>query len=317
LKDSVLVSVCIPCHNAASYVGQAIDSILDQTWQAIEIIVVDDGSTDGSSTILDAYSSSRLRVIHQENRGQCAAANRAFAEAQGDLIKFFDADDLLAPESIGHQVRRLNGRKDAIASAQWGRFYNDAPSTFKLNPQSVWCDLPSLDWLTEAWFDARPMMQCGLWLIPRPILERSGGWDESLSLINDFEFFARVLCNTNEVLFTPEATLYYRSGLQGSLSGQKSRKAVESAFHSLLKGTGHLLERRSDPQARLSCANVLQDFIYTYYPDHPDLRALIQQRISELGGSDLEVSGGPRFHQLRRLVGWKAAKRVQKLGGRA
>jgi glycosyltransferase involved in cell wall biosynthesis len=314
---SPAVSVCIPCHNAASYIGQAIDSILDQTWQAIEIIVVDDGSTDGSSTILDTYAPSRLRVIHQENRGQCAAANRAFAEAQGDLIKFFDADDLLAPESIGHQVRRLNDRKDAIASAQWGRFYNDDPSTFKLNRQSVWCDLPSLDWLTEAWFDARPMMQCGLCLIPRPILERSGGWDESLSLINDFEFFARVLCNTNEVLFTPEATLYYRSGLQGSLSGQKSRKAVESAFHSLLKGTAHLLERRSNPQARLSCANVLQDFIYTYYPDHPDLRALIQQRISELGGSDLEVSGGPRFHQLRRLVGWKAAKRVQKLGGRA
>jgi len=317
LKDSSLVSVCIPCYNAASFIGQAIDSILAQSWQALEIIVVDDGSTDGSSTILNSCVSSRLRVIRQDNRGQCAAANRALAEAQGELVKFFDADDLLAPESIEHQVRRLNDRRDAIASAQWGRFYNDDPSTLKLNPQHVWRDLPSLDWLTEAWVDARPMMQCGLWLIPRPILERSGGWDESLSLINDFEFFARVLCHANEVLFTPEATLYYRSGLQGSLSGQKSRRAVESAFHSLLKGTAHLLERRSDPQARLSCANVLQDFIYTYYPDHPDLRALVQLRISDLGGSDLDVSGGPRFHQLRWLVGWKAAKRLQKLGGRA
>jgi glycosyltransferase involved in cell wall biosynthesis len=312
-----LVSVCIPCHNAAPYVAQAIESVLAQTWQAVEIIVVDDGSTDDSGSILDAYASSNLRVIHQDNRGQCVAANRAFAEARGDLIKFFDADDLLAPELIERQVHRLNGRTDATASAQWGRFYNDDPSTFKPNPQSVWRDLPSLDWLTEAWVDACPMMQCGLWLIPRPILELSGGWDESLSLINDFEFFARVLCHSSEVLFTPEATLYYRSGLQGSLSGQKSRRAVESAFHSLLKGTGCLLERRSDPQARLSCANMLQDFIYTYYPDHPDLRDLIQQRICELGGSDLEVSGGPRFHHLRRLVGWKAAKRLQKLGGRA
>jgi hypothetical protein len=156
-----------------------------------------------------------------------------------------------------------------------------------------------------------------MFLIPRDLLKQSGGWDESLSLIDDFEFFARVLCHANEVLFTPEATLYYRSGLQGSLSGQKSLRAVESACHSLLKGTAHLLERRSDSQARLSCANVLQDFIYTYYPDHPDLRALVQLRISDLGGSDLDVSGGPRFHQLRRLVGWKAAKRMQKLGGRA
>jgi hypothetical protein len=153
-----------------------------------------------------------------------------------------------------------------------------------------------------------------MFLIPRALLDHAGGWDESLSLIDDFEFFARVLCHASEVLFTPEATLYYRSGLQGSLSGQKSRRAVDSAFHSLLKGTAHLLERRSDPQARLSCANVLQDFIYTYYPDYPDLRALIQQRIGELGGSELEVSGGPRFHQLRRLVGWKAAKRLQHIG---
>ncbi len=312
-----LVSVCIPCHNAARYVGQAINSILAQSWPAIEIIVVDDGSSDGSGAILDTYSSSRLRVIHQENRGQCAAANRAFAEAQGDLIKFFDADDLLAPESIEHQIRRLNGRTDAVASAQWGRFYGNDLSTFKLYPQSVWRDLAALDWLTEAWDNAQPMMQCGIWMIPRAILERSGGWDESLSLINDFEFFARVLCHANEVMFTYEATLYYRSGLLNSLSGQKSRTAVESAFHSLLKGTAHLLERRSDPQARLSCANVLQDFIYTYYPDHPDLRALIQQRIRELGGSNLEASGGPHFHQLRRLVGWKAAKRLQKLAGRA
>lgn len=312
-----LVSICIPCHNAAPYVGQAIESILAQSWTAIEIIVVDDGSTDGSGTILDTYASSRLRVIHQENRGQCAAANCAFTEAQGDLIKFFDADDLLAPESIEAQVHRLNARTDSVASAQWGRFYDNELSTFQLNPQSVWRDLSALDWLTEAWIDARPMMQCGLWLIPRPILEQSGGWDESLSLINDFEFFARVLIHANEVLFTPEATLYYRSGLQGSLSGQKSRSAVESAFHSLLKGTGHLLQRRSDPEAHLSCANMLQDFIYTYYPDHPDLRALIQKRIQELGGSNLATSGGPRFHQLRRLMGWKAAKRLQKLSGRS
>lgn len=174
-----------------------------------------------------------------------------------------------------------------------------------------------LDWLVEAWRDAQPMTQPGTFLIPRTLLDRSGGWDESLSLIDDFEFFSRLFCHASEVLFTPEATLYYRSGLPGSLSSQKNRKAVESAFHSLLKGTGHLLQRRSDPEARLSCANVLQQFVYGVYPDHLDLRRVIQQRIQELGGSNLAISGGPRFQQLRRLVGWKATKRLQKLIGRA
>lgn len=312
-----LVSVCIPCHNAAPYVGAAIDSILAQTWPKIEIIVVDDGSTDGSGTILDTYISSKILIIHQDNRGQCAAANRALAKAQGDLIKFFDADDLLSPESIEHQIHRLNDRNDAVASACWGRFHNDDLSSFTLNPQSVWRDLSALDWLTEAWVNGQPMMQCGLWLIPRSILECSGGWDESLSLINDFEFFARVLCQAKDVLFTAHATLYYRSGLANSLSGQKSRKAMESACRSLLMGTGHLLRRRCDPAARLSCANMLQEFIYSTYPDHPDLMRMVRQRIKELGGSNLAISGGPRFHQLRRLVGWKAARRLHKLAGRS
>lgn len=314
--NSPLVSVCIPCHNAAAYVGDAIQSILDQTWQSIEVIVVDDGSTDGSREVLQCYASDKVKIIRQDNQGQCAAANRAFAEAQGRLIKFFDADDILSIETIEHQVRRLAERTDAIASAPWGRFYNNDISTFQLNHQSVWRDLPTLSWLVEAWNDAHPMMQCGLWLIPREILDTSGGWDESLSLINDFEFFTRVLCHANHVLFVPEATLYYRSGLSSSLSGQKSRAAWESAFNSLMRGTSYLLERQNDFQALRSCANILQNYVYSVYPDCPDLRFQATKRISELGGSDLAMPAGPRLRAVQRLLGWKAAKRLQLLTGR-
>jgi glycosyltransferase involved in cell wall biosynthesis len=309
------VSICIPCHNAGPYVSAALDSALAQTWKNLEVIVVNDGSTDGSKGILDSYRTKGVKVIHQKNLGQCAAANRALAESSGDYIKFFDADDLLSPEFIERQMARLQGRTDAVASAGWGRFHDDDLTTFRANPQSVWRDMKGTDWLVEAWRDARPMMQCALWLIPKPILEKCGGWDEELSLINDFEFFARVLCHAEEVLFTPDAILYYRSGLNGSLSGQKSRKAVESAYHSLLRGTGHLLGKRADDAARLSCANVLQDFIYTYYPQHADLRADIQRRVEELGGSDLPPDGPPRFHRLRRLVGWPIARRIQRATG--
>ena len=80
----------------------------------------------------------------------------------------------------------MGDRQDAIASSRWGRFYSDDLSTFSLNQQSVWRDMPAIEWLVEAWADAQPMMQCGLWLIPRAIIDTAGGWDESLSLINDF-----------------------------------------------------------------------------------------------------------------------------------
>ena len=97
-----LVSVCMPCFNAERYVKIAIDSILEQSWDSLEIIIVNDGSTDASELILDSIADSRVRVIHQENRGQCAAANRALAEAQGTLIKFFDADDKIVIADVGH-----------------------------------------------------------------------------------------------------------------------------------------------------------------------------------------------------------------------
>ena len=101
------VSILIPCYNAAPYLAAAVDSALAQTWPHKEIIVVNDGSTDRSGEILESYRSKGIKVIHQENRGQCAARNRAFQECSGDYIKFFDADDWLAPRTVELQMERI------------------------------------------------------------------------------------------------------------------------------------------------------------------------------------------------------------------
>ncbi len=275
--------------------------------------MVDDGSTDESAAVLATYVDRGVKVITEKCGSAAKARNRAWAEATGDYIKFFDADDLINPEFIALQMARVAGRTDAVASSEWGRFYGDDLTTFRLNPQSVWRDMEATDWLVEAWREARPMMQPGMFLIPASILRKAGGWDESLTLIDDFEFFTRVLCHTSEVLFTPGAVLHYRSGLSGSLSGQKSRKAVESAFKSLTKGAEHLLARRADTETKRSCANLFQDFIYTYYPDHADLLHAMKARITELGGSDLPPDGPPRFQKLCRLLGWRMARRIKQL----
>jgi hypothetical protein len=152
-----------------------------------------------------------------------------------------------------------------------------------------------------------------MFLIPRLLIEKHGGWDERLSLIDDFEFFARILSRSSGLRFAPNASLFYRSGLPGSLSGRKSRGAVESAHLSLLLGTQHLLDAEDSPRTRKTCANLLRDFEYTYYPHHSDLRASMRARVEQLGGWDLEPDGPPGFHKLRRFVGWKLARRVQRL----
>ena len=311
-----LVSVCMPCYNAGKYVAEALDSVLAQTYPNLEVIVVNDGSKDDSANVLERYRAKGVTIIDQENAGQCAAANRAYADARGEYIKFFDADDILSPGFIEAQVKRLQGRTDAVASARWGRFYNDDLATFRLNPEPVWQDMKPEDWLVESWINARAMMQCALWLIPRALLEKTGLWDERLSLINDFEFFARVLCGAKEVLFCEDATLYYRSGMHGSLSAEKSRKGYESQCESILLGASYLLARRSDIRAKLACANTYQQAYYDFYPTHADLCAKMAEKIGCCGGSTLQPACGRGFQLLRRVVGWKAAKRIIRLLGR-
>lgn len=316
MSGQPLVSVCMPCHNAEKYVGEAIESVLNQTYKNIELIVVNDGSTDRSGKVLEKYKKKGVKVFEQENRGQCAAANRALSESCGEYVKFFDADDILSPGLIEAQVRRLVGREDAVASARWGRFYDDDLKTFRLNPEPVWRDMESTQWLVEALQKAQPMQQCGLWLIPRTVLKQVGGWNEKLSLINDFEFFCRILVSVNTVLFCEESTLFYRSGIPGSLSAQKSRKARESECESLLLGTGHILRKRQDAEARLACANMCQHLIYDLYPRHPDLRARLQTRVKECGGAKIEPSGGRYFQMLRPWIGWKLARVFQRAIGK-
>ncbi len=308
----MIVSVLMPCYNAAPYVRAAVESVLAQTWHELELILIDDGSTDGLERALAGITDSRLKVVHQPNRGQCAAANRAFALCRGELIKFFDADDILSPDHLARQIARLGDRRDAVVLGEWARFYGDDPATAVFAPLPMYRDATPVEWLASEWMNARPMMQCGLWLIPKGILLQCGLWDERLSLINDFEFFARVLTHASDILYAPGARLCYRSGVAGSLSGRKSRRAVESAYLSLMLGTDQLLAAEDSPRTRQACANMLCDFEYAYYPDHPDLRQKMLARIQELGGSTLEPDGPPGFVKLRALVGWKAARLVQR-----
>jgi glycosyltransferase involved in cell wall biosynthesis len=310
------VSILLPCYNAEMHIGATLESALAQTWPNTEIIAVNDGSTDGTRAVLRAYEPRGVTVIDQTNKGQCAAANVAFHHSSGALIKFLDADDLLSPDHIALQATRISGLNDHVAMGEWARFYNDDIEKADFRPLPMYRDAEPVDWLAAEWLDAKPMTQCGCFLIPRTVLDRSGLWDERLSLINDFEFFTRVLLAAQRIAYTPGARLYYRSGVPTSLSASRSRSAVESAFLSLGLAIDHLLAAENSARTRLACANVMRYFDYTYYPNHGDLRAQARRRAAELGGANIGPDGPPAFHTLRKMVGWRIARRIQLAFGR-
>ena len=305
-----LVSICIPAYNGENYICESINSALNQSYPAIEIIVVNDGSTDRTLELLNRYKG-RIKVIDTVNRGQCAAANTAFKAATGAYIKFMDADDLISSNFINSQIKKINDRKDAIVSAAWGRFYKDDLSTFRLNKESVWRDMKPIDWLVESLWDGPNMMQCALWLIPREVLIESGLWDERLSLINDFDFFIRVLLASKDVLFADDAILYYRSGISNSLSKQKSRKANESAFLSTQLGVETIMKYENSVRTRKICADAFQLWKYQFYPNHMDLYLRSEEWIKQLGGSEYLFDAGGKTRLLSKALGWKMVKRIK------
>ena len=150
-----------------------------------------------------------------------------------------------------------------------------------------------------------------MWLIPRSLWERAGGFDPRLSLNNDFHFSIKLLLASQGVRFARDAVYSYRKGLTGALSGSSGRRAMESAFLTTQLGTDLLLQREGSPRIRKVCADRYQRWLFQFYPKYPDLVSHSEQRIEELGGSNLELQGGLILKWLKRVVSWKCIRNLQ------
>lgn len=112
----VKVSIIIPVYNVITYLEECINSVLAQTYQDLEILMVDDGSTDGSGVACDGYAGmdDRIRVIHKKNGGLSDARNAGMAVSTGDYLYFLDSDDVIAPNTIAHMVQCLDDQVDIV-----------------------------------------------------------------------------------------------------------------------------------------------------------------------------------------------------------
>ena len=305
-----LVSILVPCYNAAAWLGETLSSALSQTWPEKEIVVVDDGSTDESLAVARSFETRGVQVISQPNRGASSARNAAFAASRGDWIQFLDADDLLHPEKLAHQMRLAASAGPELAlCSKWTRFTR-IPADADFTPQRLCMDAEPVDWLVTK-FEYHAMMHPAAWLVSRQLAARAGAWDESLSLDDDGEYFTRVVLASRGVRYCQEALSYYRSQLPSSLSGRKSEKAWESAYRSLELSAGRLRQAEDSPRTRRACANAFQRFIYDAYPMAKDYRRRAAAAVASLGGTRVQPEGGPLFQRARSLLGWRAAKRLQ------
>jgi len=117
MSDEPTVSVVIPAYNAERYIGETLESVLAQTYRDFEVVVVDDGSTDGTREIVRGYGEP-VRLVEQPNSGPAAARNRGVREARGEFIAFIDADDLWLPEKLALQVPLFDDEEVGLVSCR-------------------------------------------------------------------------------------------------------------------------------------------------------------------------------------------------------
>ncbi len=314
---SQIVSIIIPCYNASRWLPETLESALAQTWPQLEIIVVNDGSTDDSLDIARRYEPREVRVIDQPNRGASAARNRGLREARGEFIQFLDADDLLSPGKIAAQVALLGScPPGTVASCAWGRFTGD-PTAARFVDTAVFRDFAPLDFLMLSG-ETGAMMHPSAWLVPRTVADAAGPWNETLSLNDDGEYFGRVVLASKGIAHCAEAAArsYYRSGLSGSLSQQRSTAARCSQFTSLELITQRLLAAEDSSRIRRAGAGHWRRFVHDFYPEPAELIARAEAEIRLLGESVGTPVMGPKTAALSALLGWRNVWRLKQWFGR-
>lgn len=228
-----LVSIVVPVYNGEKHLAQCIESLLAQTYSNIELICVDDGSTDGSLAILESHAKndSRVKVIHQENAGPGRARNVGISHAKGEFIYFFDCDDWCAPELIASAVERavatdaqvvvlpfysVDERVGTPILASWALLRDKYPADV-----FSWKDNPG--WLYEA-FSNLPWVKL---MRTSFVKDNSIQFEEDVRLTEDLLFAVKALTLAERISYTSDALIYHREGTGDNTMARKDKHPLD------------------------------------------------------------------------------------------
>jgi glycosyltransferase involved in cell wall biosynthesis len=244
------VSILIPCFNAERWIGQTIETALAQTWSDKELIVVDDGSTDGSLDVIKRYGD-RVRWETGPNRGGGAARNRLLELAQGNWLQYLDADDWLMPDKIAHQMAFLNTHAAAdvlygpVIIEHWSETHSWREALSIPEPRDPWI-------LLARWF----LPQTGAVIWRKQAILDVGGWKVDQPCCQEHELYLRLLMAGKPFVYTEAAGAVYRQWSEMTLC-KRDRFEVARRRLEVLKSTEvFLAERRELTPERRQALNI-------------------------------------------------------------
>ena len=319
LSHNPLVSVIIPVYNAEDYIEQTINSAKQQTWGNIEIIIVDDGSTDNSLAIAKIHESERVKIITQPNSGASIARNKGIAVANGDYLQFLDADDLLSPDKIASQLEQLVDNPGYVGLCTTVHF-KTGTDPFKQPVQHEWYDTGSndpVDFLMKlyAGHEIIPghggMIQPNAWLTPRKLIDKAGFWNEFRCPDDDGEFFCRIILSSKGVRYSKTGINYYRKyTAENSLSGQKSRDAFQNILLATDLKYSHLKAKTDDKILDRIFARHYWSLGVNTYPQYADISNKAINKAKLFGYTGPKYTSGKLSTFLSKILGWRLLRIV-------
>lgn len=222
------VSIIIPCYNVDRFLAETLESVFAQTFADYELIVVDDGSTDSTASVIRSFGS-KVKAIFGPNRGASLARNTGTEYARGEFIQYLDADDLLAPNALENRVKKLLSTGADVAYSDWQKLEESETGRFLLGEtvarriDDIHSD-PEIALFTNFWAPPAAL------LYRRSIVEAIGGWNISLPIIQDARYALDAALRGGRFAHVPGVGAYYRISRQSSLSRRDPLAFVQDVF---------------------------------------------------------------------------------------
>lgn len=306
--DTPLVSILIPSYNATQYIEETINRALSQTYSNIELVIVDDHSTDNSLEIAKKFSSEKVHIYTNPKKGGNSARNYAFEMCKGEYIKFMDADDYCSYDMIEKQMERIlkDGDKDTLIFSPVKMLYPDG--RLFLPPRDIDKDyIPGIELLIDIW-RGKGWNCPHCHLIHRDLFIKSGGWNENIIKNQDGEFFARVAAKASKSLFVNDVFAIWKQTGTG-VSSQISLKAQESMLQTYDIISHLILNYKDNEENRYKCARYIGGFVYRFYPQIEPIIPKVYEILDYLN-QPLILPKRRFLKLLRCLFGWKIALRL-------
>lgn len=250
------ISIIIPTYNRGSLILETLESVKQQTFENWECIIVDDGSTDETGKLVGPICEKDHRIKYFERpetwkKGASSCRNYGFERSKGNYIQFLDSDDILGENKLLMQINMLKrSRMNSLATSKWGYFQNinQFEKGFKFRNQT-YRNFNKGEKLLSCFGFYNEFFPPHVYLTPRSLITKSGGWNEELTNNDDGEFFTRVILSSTGIVFVPTAEVFYRMGNGNKLSSLKNSERILSAIKSIKLIEAHLLQKRSSKSA--------------------------------------------------------------------